>query len=138
MKVFKGMAAGMLLTSSLATAQTSPDAGGASPLTLTSPPGDALLTGDLSESLVINRRGEEIGKVEQLLISRDGRVLGVVVSVGGFMGIAQKHVAIAWDRISLEPAESGEGYVVRVDVDRGSLEAAPGLQSDREGSGDDG
>jgi sporulation protein YlmC with PRC-barrel domain len=138
MSVFKGIIAGMLLASSLTAAQTPQGAGGSPPLTVTSPPGDALLTGELAESLVINRRGEEIGKVEQLLISRAGRVIGIVVSVGGFMGIAQKHVAIAWDRISLEPAESGEGYVVRVDVDRESLEAAPGLQSDREESGDDG
>ncbi len=47
-------------------------------------------------------QGEEIGDVEQLIIDpQSGKIDGVVVSVGGFLGIGEKQVALPWQEMQL-------------------------------------
>jgi hypothetical protein len=43
---------------------------------------------------VIGQNDESIGSVNDLLFDKSGKVLGVVVGVGGFLGIGQKNVAM--------------------------------------------
>ena len=45
---------------------------------------------------------EEIGEIEDIVMSQDGKVEAVVVEVGGFLGIGQKRVAIPADQLQLE------------------------------------
>lgn len=52
---------------------------------------------------VQSANGEQIGSVENLVIDPSGRVSGVVVSVGGFLGIGDKKVALPWSQVSLAP-----------------------------------
>ncbi len=42
---------------------------------------------------------QKIGDVDELLVDRQGKVHGVVVAVGGFLGIGQKNVAIPFDQL---------------------------------------
>ena len=42
-----------------------------------------------------------IGEVTDLIVTEDGRVEAIVVGVGGFLGIGEKLVALAWDSIKL-------------------------------------
>jgi sporulation protein YlmC with PRC-barrel domain len=43
--------------------------------------------------------GKDIGKVADLILDKDGKVQKVVLSVGGFLGIGDKHVALAPDQV---------------------------------------
>ncbi len=47
--------------------------------------------------------GEQIGSVENLVIDQTGRISGVVVSVGGFLGIGDKKVALPWSQVKASP-----------------------------------
>src|SRR5215213_5606325 len=40
-----------------------------------------------------------IGEVEELLVDSTGKVAGVVIGVGGFLGVGQKRVAIPYDKV---------------------------------------
>src|SRR3712207_2875349 len=52
-----------------------------------------------------------IGEVSDLIVTEDGRVEAVGVDVGGFLGLGEKRVALAWDSIRLiEP--DGERVVL--------------------------
>ncbi|MCH8536915.1 MAG: PRC-barrel domain-containing protein [Alkalimonas sp.] len=66
---------------------------------------------------------EDIGSVDDLIIDDDGLVVAIVVSVGGFLGIGQKDVAIGWDNIT--KSGTGDNQELRVDMTRADLEAAP-------------
>lgn len=55
----------------------------------------------IGSSVVSRVDGEDIGNVEDILIDRDGNALGVIVSVGGFLGMGAKDVALDWDSVSL-------------------------------------
>jgi hypothetical protein len=48
-----------------------------------------------------------IGSVNDLLFDRSGKIVGVVIGVGGFLGIGTKSVAIDMSAFNVVPANSG-------------------------------
>ena len=54
-----------------------------------------------------------IGSVNDLLFDGTGRIIGVVIGVGGFLGIGAKNVAIDMSALDVVPADSGN------DIDNG-------------------
>src|SRR5215472_12230363 len=48
-----------------------------------------------------------IGSVNDLLFDASGKIIGVVIGVGGFLGVGTKSVAIDMSGISVVPADSG-------------------------------
>ncbi len=97
---------------------------------VTAPPADAVLFGELEGNAVTNRNDEEIGEIQDMLIGRDGRVHGVLVSAGGFLGLGEKNVAISWNELDVAAGEDEDEYEVRVEIDRDSLEDAPEFDED--------
>ena len=79
------------------------------------------LTSDLVGSKVASASGETLGKVEDLIVGRDGKVEGAVLSVGGFLGIGDKEVAVPWNAVT--PRGPDEPLVVA--MTKAQLEAAP-------------
>ena len=43
---------------------------------------------------VLNNKGEEVGEINDLIISRNGKVEQIILSVGGFLGMDEKLVAM--------------------------------------------
>ena len=68
-----------------------------------------------------------IGEVSDLVVTRDGRVEAVVVGVGGFLGIGEKRVALAWDSVRL--AERDGERVFLVSATREQLDAMPAFRT---------
>lgn len=66
---------------------------------------------------------EEVGAVSDLIIDEDGQVVAVVVSVGGFLGMGEKDVAIGWDEVS--KSGTAEDRELRIDMTRDDLNTAP-------------
>ena len=66
---------------------------------------------------------ETIGKVSDLVVTDDGRVDAIVVGVGGFLGIGEKRVALAWDSVKF--TEQDGGRVILVSATREQLEGMP-------------
>lgn len=48
-------------------------------------------------SHVLNDAGETIGKIDDILVSRDGKEPYIVLSVGGFLGMGDRLVVIRYD-----------------------------------------
>jgi sporulation protein YlmC with PRC-barrel domain len=61
---------------------------------LTQMPADGLRLSKLRGVDVIGSDITRIGDIEDVLVSRDGQVAGVLVGVGGFLGIGEKSVAV--------------------------------------------
>ena len=55
----------------------------------------------LVRAAVRNPAGESIGEVEEVVLSADGRVKNIIVSVGGFLGVGTKRVAMQWSDFRL-------------------------------------
>ncbi|CAM3795488.1 hypothetical protein RHSA111115_07145 [Rheinheimera salexigens] len=66
---------------------------------------------------------EDIGEVQDLLIDSNGQVAAIVVSVGGFLGIGDKDVAVGWDNVT-KSGNNDDGQL-RLNVTRENLTSAP-------------
>lgn len=52
--------------------------------------------GSVLGRMVVDKAGDEIGRIVDVLVDVDGRPRVAVVDVGGFLGIGTRRVAVAW------------------------------------------
>jgi sporulation protein YlmC with PRC-barrel domain len=84
---------------------------------------DQWLASSLKAKNVYDRNDAKIGVINDLVISHDGRVLTVVVGVGGFLGIGEKNVGVPFQDIKISLRDTNEWLVL--DRSRDELRAAP-------------
>ena len=78
------------------------------------------LTGDD----IVNRRGQTLGKVSEIMIDVPrGRIAYVVMSTGGFLGLGDKLFALPWAALSIDP----EHHRFVIDADTARFDDAPGF-----------
>jgi sporulation protein YlmC with PRC-barrel domain len=88
---------------------------------------DFLSASTIRTDRVINTAGEDLGRIEELMIDlEDGRVAYAIMSFGGFLGMADKRFAIPWDALSPRPHE----HAFVLDISRDVLERAEGFDKD--------
>jgi sporulation protein YlmC with PRC-barrel domain len=81
----------------------------------------------LAGDSVQNSAGEDLGKVDELMIDiPSGRVAYAVLSIGGFLGMGNKLFAVPWSALRVD--EDKKIFVL--DVDKKKLENAPGFDKD--------
>ena len=97
---------GLLISDSFSQSTTSGGAGN-SPKFVASQSADQFVFSKLKGSDVVGPNDESIGGVNDLLFDKSGKILGVVVGVGGFLGIGQKNVAMDMGAFQMVPASSG-------------------------------
>jgi sporulation protein YlmC with PRC-barrel domain len=67
---------------------------------------------------IIGANGEDIGDVENVIFSNDGKVLGIIAQVGGFWDIGDTHVHVAWDEVNIgETIQQAQVPVTEENVD---------------------
>ena len=82
-----------------------------------------MLASELGAIAVVGADGEAIGDVEDTILGRDGRIVAVLVGVGGWLGLAERLVAVPWDRLEVRGTEAGYEIVSSLGLE--ALEAAP-------------
>lgn len=81
----------------------------------------------LEGNKVVNQSGEDIGKIEDLMIDTSkGSVDYAVLSFGGIMGIGDKLFAVPMERISIDT----EKKCCVFNIEKEKLEKAPGFDKD--------
>lgn len=66
----------------------------------------------------------KLGEINDIVLNESGTAQAVIIGVGGFLGIGEKQVAVAYSALKLVAAEDGtERFVVETTVDE--LTAAP-------------
>jgi sporulation protein YlmC with PRC-barrel domain len=78
----------------------------------------------LIDTKVTNAAGETIGDINDVLIDKDGKVAAVVLGVGGFLGVGERHAAVTFSSLQLTRDANGNP-LVRVDVTKDQLKAQP-------------
>ncbi|WP_269849980.1 PRC-barrel domain-containing protein [Methanosarcina horonobensis] len=86
-----------------------------------------LSAGTIKGDKVINTAGEDLGKIEELMIDiQDGRVGYAVLSFGGFLGMGDKLFAIPWQALNLRVHD----HAFVLDIPKETLENAKGFDKD--------
>ncbi len=77
---------------------------------------------DILGATVVNNHGEKLGKVDDLAVDvESGRIVQVILSTGGFLGIGNTLSAVPPGALHCESAQT----TLRLDTDREKLSAAP-------------
>jgi sporulation protein YlmC with PRC-barrel domain len=86
---------------------------------------DQMLASDITGMSVVNAGGEELGKINDLVVDQSGKPAAALIGVGGFLGIGEKNVGIPFDQLQFAMNEKNE-HVARLDgATKETLEAAP-------------
>jgi sporulation protein YlmC with PRC-barrel domain len=72
---------------------------------------------------VYSTNNEDIGEVNDLILSDNGSVQAVVLGVGGFLGIGEKDVAVNMNSLKMTP--DGNSQRIMVEATKDALTAAP-------------
>lgn len=72
---------------------------------------------------------EQIGKVEDVVIDADGKVVAVLVGVGGFLGLGETSVAIGLRHLVIAHTDV-EQLEVKTSLSRRAIEQAASLEPD--------
>lgn len=84
---------------------------------------DTLRASKFIGETVRNGKGEKIGSVDDLILNRGDRVLYAVISVGGFLGVGDRLVAVPFEELEFG-AKEVDGVVI-YDTTKERLEAEP-------------
>jgi len=83
-----------------------------------------LSAGSIKGDKVVNPQGDDLGKIEEIMLDiHDDRIGYAVLSFGGFLGIGDKLFAVPWRALRLDAAN--QRFVL--DVPKEKLEKAPGF-----------
>ena len=99
-----------MLFRSTTPATPAPSAGAAStsaPQFIAAQKSDQWLASKFTGTDVIGPDNQKIGDVNDVLFDKTGKVVGVIVGVGGFLGIGEKDVAIDMAAFQMVPGSTG-------------------------------
>ena len=98
--------------------------------------GDFNKAGDMAGSAIIGTKvhdpskKETIGSVDDLYLDDSGKVKAVILSVGGFLGVGAKDVAVKWEDIKF--GKDGKSLSLTTNLSKDELKAMPDYKYERQ------
>jgi len=70
-------------------------------------PMDAATATPILGRQVLDQSGKAAGRIVDVLVDQDGQTRAAVIDIGGFMGLGQRRIAVAWRGLRFNPADGG-------------------------------
>ena len=67
--------------------------------------------------------GEDMGRIVDIIVSRDGQVHAAIIDFGGFLGIGMRKIAVDWHALNFAPA--GKPGLITLELTRNQVRLAP-------------
>src|SRR5262249_41840814 len=98
----------------------------------TLPPGVVTVTNWYKQD-VYDPNENKIGEISDVLVDKDGKISAFIVSVGGFLGIGEKHVAVPFDSVHEAGGEvrGKRDRWLSMNTTKDALKSAAGYKYDR-------
>ncbi|MFO0994918.1 MAG: PRC-barrel domain-containing protein [Hyphomicrobiales bacterium] len=74
---------------------------------------------------VYTTSNENVGEINDLVFGNDGKIVGVVIGVGGFLGIGEKDVLVSLESVRMTKVDGSDTVQLVVDASKEALENAP-------------
>jgi PRC-barrel domain len=78
---------------------------------------DREVEGILGKS-VRSSAGEDMGKIIDVIVKRDGQVRAAVIDFGGFLGVGSRKIAVDWGALSFPPSGAVDHVVLNLTRDQ--------------------
>ena len=124
MKSLAVLAAGALIASSAALAQTTSTDG----KPMANIPTSSVTVTDWYKQDVYDPSDNKIGQVADVLVAPDGHINALIVGVGGFLGVDQKDIAVEFGAVKQTMKDNKVHLTMNATKD--TLKSAPGFQYD--------
>ena len=85
---------------------------------------------DLLGMDVYNNQDENIGEIEDMVIDNGKTVRALIISVGGFLGMGERYVAVDPSAVTLVPEDDNDMRAT-INTNRDDLENAPTFEYER-------
>jgi sporulation protein YlmC with PRC-barrel domain len=86
---------------------------------------------DLIGVNVRNQQGDDLGKVEEVVINpQAGTVQYAALSFGGFLGFGEKLFAVPWTQLQIHEDQKSHNLMAEITVQKQTLEKAPSFDKD--------
>jgi hypothetical protein len=76
---------------------------------------------------------EDMGRIVDVIVDRSGQVRAAIIDFGGFLGVGNRRVAVAWNALRFPPDPKDPKKVDRIGLDltREQVQAAPEYKEDK-------
>lgn len=78
---------------------------------------------------VYDPKESKIGDVDDVLVDKSGKITGLVIGVGGFLGAGEKDVIVPFTAV--KTAKKNDKWWLTLDETKDDLKGAPGFKYDR-------
>ena len=119
-----------LLSGASAIAQAPQDQTGPAAQIMTSLPGDSATVTHWYKQSVYDSSDSKIGEIMDVLLDKQGKVVALVVGVGGFLGMGEKDVAVPFNTVQFKTKDNNKWYAV-MNTTKDALKNALGFKYDR-------
>ena len=97
---------------------------------LASIPANAMTVTHWYKQSVYDPSDAKVGEIMDVLVDRDGKIAAFIVSVGGFLGMGEKDVAVPFNAVQFKTKDNNKWYPV-MNTTKDALKTAPGYKYDR-------
>ena len=97
--------------------------------TMPSAPTESWTISNYYKQNVYDPKESKIGTIDDVLVDKAGKVTGLVVGVGGFLGAGEKDVIVPYTAVKSQKKD--DKWWLTLDETKDSLKAAPGFKYDR-------
>jgi hypothetical protein len=104
--------------------------GGQSAPILSTLPGEALTITHWYKQNVYDPGDNKIGEIMDVLADKDGKLIAMIIGVGGFLGIGEKDVAVPFNAVQFKTKDNNKWWPV-LNTTKDALKSAPGYKYDR-------
>jgi hypothetical protein len=82
---------------------------------------------------VRSESNENMGRIVDVIVDRSGQVRAAIIDFGGFLGVGNRKVAVAWSALRFPPDPKDPKKVERIGLDltREQVQAAPEYKEDK-------
>jgi hypothetical protein len=106
------------------------------------PPNDAKPTMTVFDRLEVqgvlgkevrSEANENMGRIVDVIVDRAGQVRAAIIDFGGFLGVGNRRVAVAWNALRFPPDAKDPKKVghIGLDLNREQVQAAPEYKEDK-------
>ncbi|MFE0014567.1 PRC-barrel domain-containing protein [Mesorhizobium sp. NPDC059054] len=94
--------------------------------------GQVLVTNFIGQSVYESDKADAatVGKVNDLILTPDGKIEAAVVGVGGFLGVGEKDVAVSPDQLQMATRSDGKTWLV-MKATKDQLNSAPAFDRNK-------
>ena len=100
-------------------------------------PSEAMTVTDWYKQNVYDPNENKIGDIKDVLVDKSGKVVALIVGVGGFLGAGEKDVAVPFEAV--HPTMKDKKWWLVINTTKDNLKSAPGfkyeLEHDNVGTG---